>query len=254
MKNDWKKILEQLERGEIRAATYDNGFWRANVAVKEAILSAFREGKLIAMNRPTYGRYGGFVDKDSMIPRSFQPKQKIRLVPGGSSVRRGAYVAPGVVIMPPSYINVGAYIDEQTMVDSHVLVGSCAQVGKRVHLSAGVQIGGVLEPVGSAPVVIEDDAFVGADAVIVEGICVGTGAVIAPGVVLSRGVTVYDAVHEKELGRGARIPDLAVVVPGTRPLASSWAKERGLATACAIIVKYRDAKSNAALQLEEALR
>ena len=158
--------------------------------------------------------------------------------------------------MPPSYINIGAYVDEGTMVDSHALVGSCAQVGKRVHLSAGVQIGGVLEPIGLTPVVIEDDAFIGAGSVIVEGIQIGSRAVIAPGVSLSKGVPVYDCVNEKQLEKGAPIPPNAVVVPGSRPINSKspWAKEQGLALNCALIVKYRDEKSDTSLELESLLR
>jgi 2,3,4,5-tetrahydropyridine-2,6-dicarboxylate N-succinyltransferase len=247
--------LTQLEQGTLRAVIREaDGSYRPNVEVKEAILAAFRAGKNTELGGPTEGLYAGFVDKDNLLPRRFRTADSVRLVPGGSSVRRGAYVAPGVIIMPPAYINVGAYVDEGTMVDSHVLVGSCAQIGKRVHLSAGVQIGGVLEPVGLTPVVIEDDAFLGADAVVVEGIRVGKGAVIAPAVVLSRGVAIFDAVNEKVLERGAAVPPGAVVVPGSRPLASAWAKAQGLSVHCPVIVKYRDEKSNASLTLEEALR
>lgn len=248
-------ILSQLETGKIRAISRSSdGSYLANAEIKEGILRAFREGKNTELALPTEGLYAGFVDKHNLLPRRFRLEDQVRLVPGGSSVRRGAYLAPGVIVMPPAYINVGAYVDEGTMIDSHVLVGSCAQIGKRVHLSAGVQIGGVLEPVGQVPVVIEDDAFIGADAVIVEGILVGRGAVIAPGVILSRGVTIYDSVKEQVLERGAAVPAGAVVVPGTRPLGSPWAKNLGLAVHCPVIVKYRDEKSNAALLLEEALR
>jgi 2,3,4,5-tetrahydropyridine-2,6-dicarboxylate N-succinyltransferase len=158
-------------------------------------------------------------------------------------------VAPGVIIMPPSYINIGAFVDEGTMIDSHVLVGSCAQIGKRVHLSAGVQIGGVLEPVGQTPVVVEDDAFIGAGTIIVEGVQVSRRAVIAPGVVLSQGIPVYDCVRERRLERGEPIPENAVVVAGSRPVNErlTWARNNGLHAACAIIVKYRDEKSDASL-------
>ena len=157
--------------------------------------------------------------------------------------------------MPPSYINIGAYVDEGTMVDSHVLVGSCAQIGKRVHLSAGVQIGGVLEPIGQVPVVIEDDAFLGANVVVVEGIRVGKRAVLAPGVILSKAVPIYDLVNEKILPRGSAIPENAVVVPGTRGIkSSSFATANQLQVSCPIIVKYRDEKSDAALILESTLR
>lgn len=247
---DWKEVLNKLETGEIRAARPEDGVWKANKEVKEAILSAFDAGE----NMGYGGIYEGFVDKDNLPPRKFQPEDNVRLVPGGSSVRHGAYVAPGVIIMPPAYINVGAYVDEGAMVDSHALVGSCAQVGKNVHLSAGVQLGGVLEPVGLAPVVIEDDCFIGAGSVIVEGIQVGKGAVIAPGVTLSKSIPVYDSVHNKRLDKGAPIPKNAVVIPGSRPVRGEWAQKEGLSMACPIIVKYRDEQSDASLELEEALR
>ncbi|RZA05391.1 MAG: 2,3,4,5-tetrahydropyridine-2,6-dicarboxylate N-succinyltransferase, partial [Proteobacteria bacterium] len=164
----YNEILNSLERGEIRAVIQNaDGTYSANVVAKEAILAAFRAGQNAELAAPSEGQYRGFVDKENLPTRSFRLEDKVRLVPGGSSVRRGAHVAPGVIIMPPAYINVGAFVDAGTMVDSHVLVGSCAQIGKRVHLSAGVQIGGVLEPIGQTPVVIEDDAFIGAGSVIV---------------------------------------------------------------------------------------
>jgi len=242
-------ILDELETGSVRAAQLNTGgTWEANTKVKSAILEAFKEGQLV--------EGPGFVDKHNLLPREFQVNQGVRVVPGGSAIRRGAHIAPGVIVMPPSYVNVGAFVDSGSMVDSHVLVGSCAQVGKNVHLSAGVQLGGVLEPIGQAPVIIEDDVFVGAGAVIVEGIVVKRRAVIAPGVILSKGVAIYDAVHERVLERGAHVPEGAVVVPGTRPMGSSytWAREQGLSLACPVIIKYRDDKSDAALSLEEALR
>ena len=247
---NWEQILEKLEKGEIRSATPEGLTWEANTKVKEAILASFKDG----INTEYSGIYNGFVDKHNLPPRKFTKEENVRLVPGGSSVRRGAYVAPGVIIMPPAYINVGAYVDEGTMVDSHVLVGSCAQVGKNVHLSAGVQLGGVLEPVGLAPVVIEDDCFIGAGSVIVEGILVRKRAVIAPGVTLSKSIPVYDCVNEERLEKGAAIPEGAVVIPGTRPVSGSWAKDHGLSMSCPLIVKYRDEKSDASLELEEALR
>jgi len=252
---NYQEILNQLERGEIRAVTLNaDGTYAANVAAKEAILAAFRAGTNQELGGPTEGQYRGFVEKDSLPTRHFRVEDKVRLVPGGSSVRRGAYVAPGVIIMPPAYINIGAYVDEGTMVDSHALVGSCAQIGKRVHLSAGVQIGGVLEPIGQTPVVIEDDAFIGAGSVVVEGIRVGRRAVLAPGVILSRGVAIYDAVNNRVLERGAAVPENAVVVPGARPLQSEWGKAQGLTLQCPVLIKFRDEKSNASLVLEEALR
>ncbi len=164
---NWQETLDLLEKGMLRSASKIDGKWVANIEVKQAILEAFKAGELKEFSSENYP---GFVDKHNFPPRSFKPEDKIRMVPGGSSVRRGAYVAQGVIIMPPAYINVGAFVDSGTMVDSHALVGSCAQIGKNVHLSAGVQIGGVLEPVGLTPVVIEDNAFIGAGAVIVEGV------------------------------------------------------------------------------------
>ncbi|OUR95261.1 2,3,4,5-tetrahydropyridine-2,6-dicarboxylate N-succinyltransferase [Halobacteriovorax marinus] len=250
---NWKETFDLLETGEVRSAEKVDGKWVANVAVKKAILSSFKDGNLV-----DFGNEGfpGFIDKHNLPPQKFTPERGVRMVPGGSSVRRGAYVAKGVIIMPPAYVNVGAYVDEGTMIDSHALVGSCAQIGKNVHLSAGVQIGGVLEPVGLAPVIIEDNAFIGAGAVIVEGIQVLKGAVIAPGVILSKGVPVYDCVNERTLERGEPIPENAIVVPGTRPVNDklAWAKNMGLSMNCALIVKYRDEKSDASLELEQFLR
>jgi 2,3,4,5-tetrahydropyridine-2-carboxylate N-succinyltransferase len=250
---NWENVLDQLEQGKLRAAYQDHdGVWHANPEVKSAILEAFKNGA----NVNATGIYQGFVDKHNIMPRQFKVEDGVRMVPGGSSVRRGAYVAKGVIIMPPAYINIGAYVDEGSMVDSNALVGSCAQIGKRVHLSAGVQIGGVLEPIGMAPVIIEDDAFIGAGSIIVEGIQVGTKAVIAPGVILSKSVPIYDIVHQRKLHSGEAIPAHAVVVPGNRPISAhnEWAKEQHLTLNCAIIIKYRDEKSEKSLQLEEFLR
>lgn len=252
MDMSWEQTLINLQTGKLRSANYckNTHKWQANVAVKKAILESFKAGESVNFSEP----YQGFVDKHNLAPRNFSVQDGVRMVPGGSSVRTGAYIAPSVVIMPPAYVNIGAYVDIGTMIDSHALVGSCAQIGKNVHLSAGVQIGGVLEPVGMNPVVIEDDVFVGAGAVIVEGIVVKKRAVIAPSVVLSRGVNVYDCVHERILEKGEDIPECAVVVPGTRPLTKSWAESQSLQASCPLIVKYRDIKSDHALTLEEALR
>lgn len=247
---NWNKILDQLEEGTVRAAEPVGDSWEANVDVKNAILEAFKVGE----NVPYSGIYEGFVDKDNLPPRMISPQDGVRLVPGGSSIRRGAYVAKGVILMPPAYVNIGAYVDEGTMIDSHALVGSCAQIGKNVHLSAGVQIGGVLEPVGLSPVVIEDDCFIGAGAVVVEGVLIKKGAVLAPGVTLSKSVPIYDCVNKKVLGKGAPIPERAVVVPGSRPVSNSWGKNEGLSVSCPIIIKYRDVNSDASLELEDALR
>lgn len=247
----WQDTLTALESGTVRAAEQsDCGNWRANIDVKQAILAAFKAGD----NTEFEGIYQGFVDKHNLPAREFSVSDNVRMVPGGSSVRRGAYVAPGVIIMPPAYINVGAFVDSGTMIDSHALIGSCAQIGKNVHVSAAVQIGGVLEPIGASPVIIEDNAFLSAGVIIVEGIVVKKGAVLAPGVSLSASVPVYDCVNHVMLEKGADIPENAVVVPGTRPISGGWAEKQGLNMACALIVKYRDEKSNAALELEAVLR
>ena len=250
---NWQETLDLLEKGMLRSAQKIDGKWVAQTEVKAAILEAFKAGELKEFASENYP---GFVDKHNLTPRSFKPEDKVRMVPGGSSVRRGAYIAQGVIIMPPAYVNVGAYVDSGTMIDSHALVGSCAQIGKNVHLSAGVQIGGVLEPIGQTPVVIEDNAFIGAGAVIVEGVQVSEGAVIAPGVVLSRGVPVYDCVNERILEAGEPIPAYAVVVTGSRPVSQNlkWAQDMGLTMRCAMIIKYKDAKTSAALELESVLR
>jgi 2,3,4,5-tetrahydropyridine-2-carboxylate N-succinyltransferase len=245
---NFNETLDQLEKGTLRSARFENGIWQAQPEVKQGILEAFKAGVLKEEN--------GFVDKDTLMPQKFSVDRGIRVVPGGTSVRRGSYIAKGVIIMPPSYINVGVFIDEGTMVDSHVLVGSCAQIGKRVHLSTAVQIGGVLEPVGASPVVIEDDCFIGAGAVIVEGIIVKSKAVIAPGVILSKGIPVYDLVNQRMLDKGEPIPSGAIVVPGNRPVnqQNKWGTDLGLTIQCAIIVKYRDEKSETSLILEDFLR
>lgn len=240
------EFLELLELGKIRVAELTSEGWKINIEVKKRILEIFSSSKLAEMS-------GGFLDKEPLTTRSFKVEDNIRFVPGGSSVRAGAFIAKNVVIMPPSYVNIGAYVDEATMIDSHVLVGSCAQIGKRVHLSAAVQIGGVLEPIGNRPVIIEDDCFIGAGVTIVEGVLVRKGAVLAPGSVLSASIPIYDNVNNVII-RG-EVPENAVVVPGTRNISNNaFAKENGLALSCAIIVKYRDEKTNASLELENILR
>jgi 2,3,4,5-tetrahydropyridine-2,6-dicarboxylate N-succinyltransferase len=242
-------LLLALEQGTARAAERDaEGAWHANPWVKTAILAGFRStGTALVPGWPSPA-----YDRTAFPPRGFELADGVRMVPGGSSVRRGAYVAPGVVIMPPAYINVGAFVDEGTMVDSHALVGSCAQIGKRVHLSAAAQVGGVLEPAGALPVVVEDDAFVGGLCGLFEGVIVRRRAVLAPGVVLSASTRIYDLVHGRELTR--EVPEGAVVVPGSRPASGAYAKAAGLSLAAPCIVKYRDGGTDAATTLEEALR
>lgn len=244
-----EELLAALESGDVRAASRgEDGTWRAHPWVKHGILTAFRLSDLEEL--PAWP--GGAVDKELVPPRDFHLDDGVRVVPGGTSVRRGAGLMPGTVVMPPSYVNVGAYVGPGSMVDSHVLVGSCAQVGSGVHLSAGVQLGGVLEPVGAAPVVVEDDAFVGAQAGLFEGVVVRSGAVLAPGTVLTSSTVVYDLVNEREVQ--GEVPEGAVVVPGTRPARGDYAARMGLALYAPCIVKYRDAGTDAATTLEEALR
>jgi 2,3,4,5-tetrahydropyridine-2-carboxylate N-succinyltransferase len=246
-----------LEGGEVRAASPDSGSatgWRVNAWVKQGILLGFRLGGLEEL--PAGGL--SFVDKSTFPVRHFGSGDGVRVVPGGSSIRSGTYVARGVVCMPPMYINAGAYVDEGTMVDSHALVGSCAQIGKRVHLSAGAQIGGVLEPVNAGPVVIEDDVLVGGNCGIYEGIIVRKGAVLAAGTILTRGTPVFDLVRGEVLRASGDlpliIPENAVVVPGARAVTKGNGQEWGLSLYAAVIVKYRDEKTDLSTTLEDLLR
>lgn len=245
MTNEISNLINALEVGGIRSASKVGNDWVANAEVKEKILQLFRSTKVVEMD-------GGFVDKSPLAPKHFKIEDNVRLVPGGSSVRPGSYIGKNVVIMPPSFINIGAYIDDDTMIDSHVLVGSCAQIGKRIHIAAGVKIGGVLEPAGARPVIIEDDCFIGAGAILVEGIILRSGCVIAPGVVLSKSVPIYDTINETIYKE--EVPTGAVVVPGSRPINNSWGQKENLHANCAIIIKYKDAKTTASVALESALR
>ncbi len=246
-----------LNRGEIRAAARDaDGKWHTNAWVKRGILLGFRIGKIVEMS-PADGSLQ-FLDKDTYPIRRFSPDDRVRIVPGGSSIRDGAYIAPGVVCMPPMFVNAGAYVDEGTMIDSHALVGSCAQIGKRVHLSAGAQIGGVLEPAGAMPVIVEDDVIVGGNCGIYEGTIVRERAVLASGTIITGSTPVFDLVHEQMYRRSAdaplEIPAGAVVVPGARAVQSKKGREWGLSLYAPVIVKYRDEKTDAATQLEDLLR
>jgi 2,3,4,5-tetrahydropyridine-2-carboxylate N-succinyltransferase len=254
-------LRDALERGELRSASPDMTSptgWRVNPWVKKGILLGFRLGKL----REFPAGDLTFVDKDTFPPRYWTAKHSVRVVPGGSSIRAGAYVAPGVVCMPPMYINTGSWVDEGTMVDSHALVGSCAQIGKRVHLSAAAQIGGVLEPINASPVIIEDDVLVGGNCGVYEGTIVRTGAVLAPGTILTRGTPVFDLVNGTTIKAAADtpliVPSNAVVVPGSRAVtkgkghanSEAW----GLSLYAPVIVKYRDEKTDLSTTLEELLR
>ena len=245
-----------LTSGAVRAAERGpGGAWRVNAWVKQAILLGFRIGVLTDMSVDATLR---FFDKDTYPVRPTALADRVRIVPGGSSIRDGSYVAPGVVCMPPMYVNVGAYVDEGTMIDSHALVGSCAQIGKRVHLSAAAQVGGVLEPVGALPVIIEDDVLVGGGCGIYEGTVVRERAVLGAGTILTRSTPLYDLVKQQVYRRTAdgplEVPAAAVVVPGARALRDGVGAEWGLSLYAPVIVKYRDEKTDAAAQLEDYLR
>jgi 2,3,4,5-tetrahydropyridine-2-carboxylate N-succinyltransferase len=252
----FEELRAGLNRGTIRAAErYADGTWRVNSWVKTGILLGFRLGTVGPVDT---GSTFHFFDNDTYPTKRFELTDRVRIVPGGTSVRDGCYVAPGTVLIPPSWINVGAYVGEGTMVDSHALVGSCAQVGKRVHLSAAAQIGGVLEPVGALPVIIEDDVLVGGNSGVYEGTIVRERAVLAPGTLLTGGTVVYDLVRNATYRRHGdqplEIPAGAVVVPGSRPVSSGHGREMGLSLYAPVIVKYRDAKTDVAVQLEELMR
>ncbi|HEV2133613.1 MAG TPA: 2,3,4,5-tetrahydropyridine-2,6-dicarboxylate N-succinyltransferase [Terracidiphilus sp.] len=253
----FERLREALEGGEARAAEPDakaKTGWRVNAWVKQGILLGFRLGMLAEMQAGALS----FVDKHTFPPRQFTGDDGVRVVPGGSSVRAGAYVARSVVCMPPMYINTGAYVDEGTMVDSNALVGSCAQIGRRVHLSAAAQIGGVLEPVNASPVIIEDDVLVGGNCGVYEGAVVRRGAVLAAGTILTRGTPVFDLVRGEVLRATSEmplmIPEGAVVVPGSRAVGKGKRREWGLSVYAPVIVKYRDEKTDLSTTLEELLR
>ncbi len=259
----FQTLRHALESGKVRAAEPDTSQpigWRVNPWVKRGILLGFRLGALESMNgcEASGKSLLSFVDKATYPARRFTPEQGIRIVPGGSSVRSGAFLAGGVVMMPPAYVNVGAYVDEGTMIDSHALVGSCAQIGKRVHLSAAAQIGGVLEPVNASPVIIEDDVLVGGNTGVYEGTIVRSKAVLAAGTILTRGTPVYDLPNNTVLRATADtpliIPSGAVVVPGSRAIQRGPGKDLGLSVYTPIIVKYRDEKTELSTALEDILR
>ena len=253
------ELRAALSRGEARAAEPDSGSatgWRVNVWVKQGILLGFRHGRLADASMD-HGRLT-FFDKDTLPLKPLDLASGVRIVPGGSAVRDGAFLGRGVIAMPPMYVNIGAYVDEGTMIDSHALVGSCAQVGKRVHVSAAAQIGGVLEPIGAMPVIVEDDVLVGGNTGLYEGAVVKRRAVIGAGTVLTGSTPVYDLPNEQILRPGPGvplvIPEGAVVVPGARTVSVGAGREWGLALATPVIVKYRDEKTDARTELETWLR
>ena len=253
------RLREQLSSGAVRAAEPDasaGAGWRVNTWVKKGILLGFRFGDTVDMSSD-HGRWP-FFDKDTLPLKRFDAQNAVRVVPGGSTVRDGAYLGRGVICMPPMYINIGAWVGDGSLVDSHALVGSCAQIGSRVHLSAAAQIGGVLEPVGALPVIVEDDVLIGGNCGVYEGAIVKRRAVLASGVVLTGSTPVYDLPNERviqaEPGMPLVIPEGAVVVPGTRPITSGKGREWGLSVATPIIVKYRDDKTDARTALEQWIR
>jgi 2,3,4,5-tetrahydropyridine-2-carboxylate N-succinyltransferase len=273
----FEQLKAALNEGRVRAAEPDvspPSGWRVNAWVKKGILLGFRIGRVVempmalaAMSPSPQARIAGadtgttagqFRDKHTFPLKQIPCDQNIRIVPGGSSIRDGCYIGKNVTCMPPMYVNVGAYVDDGTMIDSHALVGSCAQVGKRVHISAAAQIGGVLEPIGALPVIIEDDVLVGGNCGVYEGTIVGKGAVLAAGVIVTGSTPVYDLVrdivHRREAEKPLRIPDGAVVVPGARAITKGRGKELGISLYTPVIIKYRDEKTDQAVRLEELLR
>ncbi len=253
--DQFNATLDALEKGELRVAQKVNGTWQVNREVKEIILAGFRLGAIRDMSQ---GQFSYF-DKDTFPVRQFKAEDGVRIVPGGSSIRRGAYLAPGSIVMPPAYVNVGAWVGEGTMVDSHVTIGSCAQVGRNIHISASTQIGGVLEPAGALPTIIEDGAFVGGNCGIYEGTIVEEGAVIASGVIITSSTAIFDATTGQFIRRNADgrivVPRGAVVVSGSKPIVRDGKPlESGVHLYCPVIVKYRDAKTADSVHLEDLLR
>ncbi len=250
----FEEVIAALEAGLLRVAEKVDGTWRVNREVKEVILAGFKLGQVTDMSQGQFP----FFDKDTFPVKAFKQEDGVRIVPGGTSIRRGAHVAPGAIVMPPSYINVGAFVDSGTMVDSHVTIGSCAQIGKNIHISAATQIGGVLEPAGAMPTIIEDGAFVGGNCGIYEGTIVQEGAVIASGVIITAATAIFDATTGEFVPRNADgrvvVPRGAVVVSGSKPLKRGPGAGSGVSLYCPVIVKYRDEKTAGSVVLEDLLR
>jgi 2,3,4,5-tetrahydropyridine-2-carboxylate N-succinyltransferase len=258
-RNVFVRLREELSTGRVRAAEPDAASatgWRVNVWVKQGILLGFRHGDIVDMG-VAKGRWN-FFDKDTLPLKQLDPASGVRVAPGGSSIRDGAYVGTGVICMPPMYINIGAFVDNGTLVDSHALVGSCAQIGKNVHLSAAAQIGGVLEPVGAMPVIVEDEVLVGGNCGVYEGAVIKRRAVLASGTIITGSTPIYDLpngrIIKPEAGMPLVVPEGAVVVPGARAVTVGAGKEWGLSLATPVIVKYRDEKTDARTELEQWIR
>lgn len=251
----FKEMVKLLNSGKVRSAEKSGGRWHANAWVKKGILLGFRLGKI--KNMSIYKQLF-FFDKHTLPVKSLSEKDGVRVVPGGSSIRTGAFIGKGVICMPPMYVNIGAYVDENTLIDSHALVGSCAQLGKKIHLSAAAQIGGVLEPINSVPVIIEDEVMIGGNSGIYEGTIVSKRAVIGAGCIITGSTPVYDAVkgkiYRKTKDEPLIIPEGAVVVAGSRPLKNEYGIENNLSIYTPVIIKYRDEKTDAGTALEESLR
>ena len=255
----FREFKDAVNRGLVRAAEPDAASptgWRTNAWVKKGILLGFRMGAIVDMSIDAARQ--PFIDKSTYPVRAMTPEDGVRIVPGGSSIRDATYIGRGVICMPPMFINVGAYVGEGTMIDSHALVGSCAQIGRNCHISAGSQIGGVLEPVGALPVIIEDDVLVGGNSGVYEGTVVKRRAVLGTGTILNRSIPVYDLVRDAVYSASENdplvIPEGAVIVPGSRAVAHPVGAKHKLSLQCAVIVKYRDAKTDARIQLEDLLR
>ncbi len=251
-----KELIRGLNSGKIRSAEKnENDIWIVNDWVKKGILLLFKYGNLVEYS---INKNFNFFDKHTLPTHNFQLEDNIRIVPGGSSIRTGSYIAPGVICMPPMYINIGAYVDEGTMIDSHALVGTCAQIGKRVHLSAASQIGGVLEPPNARPVIVEDDVMIGGNCGVYEGTLIRKRAVLGSGVVITSSTKIFDLVQERiikaEAGNPIEIPEGAVVIPGTRKINTPFAAQYGLSISSPIIIKYRDEKTDSKTALEDYLR
>jgi 2,3,4,5-tetrahydropyridine-2-carboxylate N-succinyltransferase len=256
-------LRQALSQGEVRAAEPDAASptgWRVNTWVKQGILLGFRFGTTVDMSLTHHERYEQFFDKDTLPVRRFEAgaESGIRIVPGGSAIRDGAYIARGVICMPPMYVNIGAWVGESTLIDSHALVGSCAQIGARVHLSAGAQIGGVIEPVGALPVIVEDEALVGGNTGIYEGAVIKSRAVVGAGTVLTGSTPVYDLVKSEIIkptaDRPLIVPEGAVVVPGARAVTAGKGPAWGLSLSTPVIVKYRDSRTDTRTELEAWIR